>query len=100
MLHHAGQSSDRAKMNILLIGSGGREHALAWKMAASPLVERLGWAPGNAGIAQECGAAALDTAAHAALIAFCRANGIDPVGVGPQGPLCAGHLDDPTSAGT
>ena len=47
-------------MNILILGSGGREHALAWKIAASPLVERLYCAPGNAGIAQECELAALD----------------------------------------
>ena len=69
-------------MNILLIGSGGREHALAWKIAASPLVERLICAPGNAGIAQECETAALDPADHAAVIAFCRAQAIDFVVVG------------------
>ena len=60
-------------MNILLLGSGGREHALAWKIAASPLVERLVCAPGNAGIARECELVALDVADHAAVIAFCRA---------------------------
>ena len=67
-------------MNILLLGSGGREHALAWKMAASPLVERLYCAPGNAGIAQEANIADLDIADHAAVIAFCKANKIDFVG--------------------
>ena len=77
-------------MNVLLIGSGGREHALAWKMAASPLVERLVCAPGNAGIAQECEVAALDPADHDAVIAFCRAQAIDFVVVGPETPLCAG----------
>ena len=60
-------------MNILLLGSGGREHALAWKIAASPLVERLYCAPGNAGIAKECELVVLDPADHAAVIAFCRA---------------------------
>ena len=55
-------------MNILLIGSGGREHALAWKIAASPLVARLICAPGNAGIAQECEVAALDIAEGADII--------------------------------
>ena len=59
-------------MNILLLGSGGREHALAWKMAASPLTERLYCAPGNAGIAQEAECVPLDLADHAAVIAFCR----------------------------
>jgi phosphoribosylamine--glycine ligase len=86
-------------MNILLIGSGGREHALAWKIAASPLVERLICAPGNAGIAQECEIAALDPADHAAVIAFCRAQAISLVVVGPEGPLCAGIVDDLEAAG-
>jgi phosphoribosylamine--glycine ligase len=86
-------------MNILLIGSGGREHALAWKIAASPLVARLICAPGNAGIAQECEVAAPDIADHAAVIAFCRAHAIDFVVVGPEGPLCAGIVDDLTAAG-
>ena len=86
-------------MNVLLIGSGGREHALAWKIAASPLVSRLICAPGNAGIAQECEVAALDTADHAAVIAFCRAQAIDFVVVGPETPLCAGIVDDLAAAG-
>ena len=86
-------------MNVLLIGSGGREHALAWKIAASPLVERLICAPGNAGIAQECEVAALDPADHDAVIAFCRARAIDFVVVGPETPLCAGIVDDLAAAG-
>ncbi len=86
-------------MNILLLGSGGREHALAWKIAASPLVERLVCAPGNAGIARECQVAALDLSDHAAVIAFCRANRIDLVVVGPEAPLCAGIVDDLNAAG-
>jgi phosphoribosylamine--glycine ligase len=86
-------------MNILLIGSGGREHALAWKIAASPLVGRLVCAPGNAGIAQECEVAALDPADHAAVIAFCRAQAIGLVVVGPETPLCAGIVDDLEAAG-
>jgi phosphoribosylamine---glycine ligase len=86
-------------MNVLLIGSGGREHALAWKIAASPLVGRLVCAPGNAGIAQECELAALDPADHAAVIAFCRAQAIDFVVVGPETPLCAGIVDDLAAAG-
>jgi phosphoribosylamine--glycine ligase len=86
-------------MNILLLGSGGREHALAWKIAASPLADRLFCAPGNAGIAKECEVVALDTADHAAVIAFCKANKIDLVVVGPEAPLCAGIVDDLTAAG-
>ncbi|MGN6460295.1 MAG: phosphoribosylamine--glycine ligase, partial [Pseudolabrys sp.] len=86
-------------MNILLLGSGGREHALAWKIAGSPLTDRLVCAPGNAGIAQEAELVALDVADHAAVIAFCRANAIDLVVVGPEAPLVAGIVDDLTAAG-
>ncbi len=86
-------------MNILLLGSGGREHALAWKMAASPLTDRLVCAPGNAGIAREAECVAVDIADHAAVIGFCRANAIDFVVVGPEGPLCAGIVDDLEAAG-
>jgi phosphoribosylamine--glycine ligase len=86
-------------MNILLLGSGGREHALAWKIAASPLVEQLYCAPGNAGIAEDAEIVPLDIADHAAVIAFCRAQNIDLVVVGPEGPLCAGIVDDLNAAG-
>jgi phosphoribosylamine--glycine ligase len=86
-------------MNILLLGSGGREHALAWKMAASPLADRLYCAPGNAGIAQEAECVALDIADHGAVIAFCREQHIDLVVVGPEAPLCAGIVDDLEAAG-
>jgi phosphoribosylamine--glycine ligase len=86
-------------MNILLLGSGGREHALAWKMAASPLADKLYCAPGNAGIAREAECVALDLADHAAVIAFCRKNGVDFVVVGPEAPLCAGIVDDLEAAG-
>ena len=86
-------------MNLLLLGSGGREHALAWKLAASPLVERLYCAPGNAGIARVCEIATFDTVDHAAVIAFCRSHRINLVVVGPEAPLCAGLVDDLTAAG-
>ncbi len=86
-------------MNILLLGSGGREHALAWKMAASPLTDKLYCAPGNAGIAREAECVALDIADHAAVIAFCRRQGVDFVVVGPEAPLCAGIIDDLEAAG-
>ena len=86
-------------MNILLLGSGGREHALAWKMAASPLVDRLYCAPGNAGIAQDAELVNLDITDHRAIIAFCQTNHVDFVVVGPEGPLCAGVVDDLEAAG-
>ena len=86
-------------MNILLLGSGGREHALAWKIAASPLVTKLWCAPGNAGIAREAECIALDVADHQAVIAFCRREKIDLVVVGPETPLAAGIVDDLASAG-
>src|SRR4051812_1416717 len=78
---------DHRRMNILLLGSGGREHALAWKIAASPLLDRLYCAPGNAGIAQEAEIVALDIPDHAAVVQFCRGNKIDLVVVGPEVPL-------------
>jgi len=86
-------------MNILLLGSGGREHALAWKTAASPLTDRLYCAPGNAGIAHDAQCVALDAADHAAVLAFCRKAGIDFVVVGPEAPLCAGIVDELEAAG-
>ncbi len=86
-------------MNILILGSGGREHALAWKMAASPVADKLYCAPGNAGIAREAECVPLDAADHAAVIAFCRSAGIDFVVVGPEAPLCAGIVDDLEAAG-
>lgn len=86
-------------MNILLIGSGGREHALAWKMAASPLLTKLWCAPGNAGIAKDAECIALDVADHAEVIAFCKANKVDLVVVGPEAPLAAGIVDDLAAAG-
>jgi phosphoribosylamine--glycine ligase len=86
-------------MNVLLIGSGGREHALAWKLAASPLVDRLYCAPGNAGIAREAECVALDSADHAAVAAFCKANAVEFVVVGPEVPLVAGIVDDLEAAG-
>jgi phosphoribosylamine--glycine ligase len=86
-------------MNVLLIGSGGREHALAWKLAASPLLTRLYAAPGNPGIAQEAECVALDISDHAAIVAFAREKAIDLVVVGPEAPLVAGLADDLTAAG-
>jgi phosphoribosylamine--glycine ligase len=86
-------------MNILILGSGGREHALAWKIAASPLTGKLYCAPGNAGIAREAACVALDIADHAAVVAFCRKQAIGLVVVGPEAPLCAGIVNDLEAAG-
>jgi phosphoribosylamine---glycine ligase len=86
-------------MHILLLGSGGREHALAWKIASSPLVTKLWCAPGNAGIAREAECIALDIADHAAVIDFCKANDVELVVVGPETPLAAGIVDDLAAAG-
>ncbi len=86
-------------MHILLLGSGGREHALAWKIAASPLLTKLWCAPGNAGIAREAECVALDIADHAAVIDFCRRNAVELVVVGPETPLAAGIVDDLAAAG-
>ncbi|BCB20870.1 phosphoribosylamine--glycine ligase [Bosea sp. ANAM02] len=86
-------------MKILLIGSGGREHALAWAISASPLCDTLFIAPGNPGTAH-CGEnVVIDVADHAAVVAFCRLQGIDLVVVGPEGPLVAGIADDLRAAG-
>ncbi len=87
------------RMNVLLIGSGGREHALAWGLAASPLLGTLFAAPGNPGIGQHAKLVGLDVADNAAVIAFCKAENIGLVVVGPEGPLVAGLVDDLAAAG-
>ncbi|MBB4040080.1 phosphoribosylamine--glycine ligase [Microvirga flocculans] len=86
-------------MNILLIGSGGREHALARSLSASALCDRLLIAPGNPGTAQHGTNVALDVADHRAVIDFCRTMGVDFVVVGPEAPLVAGLVDDLQAAG-
>ncbi len=84
-------------MNILLLGSGGREHALAWKLAQSRLIAEDGGklyaAPGNPGIAEHAELAALDAADHAAVAAFCEAQRIGLIVIGPEGPLVDGLAD-------
>ncbi|MEK1891503.1 MAG: phosphoribosylamine--glycine ligase [Phyllobacterium sp.] len=86
-------------MKVLLIGSGGREHALAWKIAASPVLTKLYCAPGNPGIATVAECVALDPANHADVIAFCKDKSIDFVVVGPEAPLVAGIADELRAAG-
>ncbi|MBB4104309.1 phosphoribosylamine--glycine ligase [Allorhizobium borbori] len=80
-------------MKVLLIGSGGREHALAWKLAKSPLLETLYAAPGNPGIFEHAEPAGIDPDDHAAVVAFCKDKGIGFVVVGPEAPLVAGLAD-------
>jgi phosphoribosylamine--glycine ligase len=85
-------------MNVLLIGSGGREHALAWALSASPLLGKLYCAPGNAGIAEAASCVALDVADHGAVVRFCAEKRIGFVVVGPEVPLVAGLADDLAAA--
>jgi phosphoribosylamine--glycine ligase len=86
-------------MRVLLIGSGGREHALAWKLAASPMLTKLWAAPGNPGIAREATCVALDAADHPSIVAFCAEYAVDLVVVGPEAPLVAGLADTLRAAG-
>ena len=86
-------------MNVLLIGSGGREHALAWALIASPLLTKLICAPGNPGIAEMAECMPLDAANHAAVVAFSRTHAIDFVVIGPEAPLVAGLGDALGAAG-
>ena len=85
-------------MNVLLIGGGGREHALAWKLRQSPLLETLYCSPGNAGILSiaKPGPAITD---HEKVAAFCREAGVGLVVIGPEAPLVAGLADDLRTAG-
>jgi phosphoribosylamine--glycine ligase len=80
-------------MRVLVVGSGGREHALAWAISASPLVDRLFCAPGNAGIAEEAECIAIGASDIKGLVQFCRGERIDFVVVGPEAPLVMGLVD-------
>ena len=86
-------------MNVLIIGSGGREHALAIALAKSPQLTRLFVAPGNPGTASIAETVALDVADHAAVADFCKVLSIGLVVVGPEAPLVAGLADDLSAAG-
>ncbi len=86
-------------MKVLLIGSGGREHALAWKLAQSPRLSRLYAAPGNPGIAEVAELIALDPTDHVGIVDFCRSQAIDLVVVGPEAPLVNGIVDALAAAG-
>jgi phosphoribosylamine--glycine ligase len=80
-------------MKVLVIGGGGREHALAWKLAQSPSVERVFVAPGNAGTARDTQLINVDISDKDALLAWAQAKGIDLTVVGPEAPLAAGVVD-------
>jgi phosphoribosylamine--glycine ligase len=86
-------------MNILILGSGGREHALAWATLQNPKCDKLIVAPGNAGIAQIADCASLDIMDGGTVVTFCEENSIDFVIVGPEAPLAAGVADDLRGAG-
>ncbi|MBB5711348.1 phosphoribosylamine--glycine ligase [Sphingomonas xinjiangensis] len=81
-------------MNVLLLGSGGREHALAWKLAQSPLLEKLYAAPGNPGIAQHAALVDIAVGDQRAVIDFCLRNSIGFVVIGPEAPLVDGLADN------
>lgn len=86
-------------MNILILGSGGREHALAWAVKQNPKCDRLIVAPGNAGIAELAELAEIDILDGAAVVDFCGENAVDFVIVGPEAPLAAGVADATRAAG-
>lgn len=86
-------------MNVLLLGSGGREHALAWALSASPLLTKLFCAPGNAGIADVAQCIPIDPTNQESIIQFCRDERIQLVVIGPEAPLVAGLGDALGAAG-
>ncbi|GAA3870472.1 phosphoribosylamine--glycine ligase [Celeribacter arenosi] len=86
-------------MNILILGSGGREHSLAWAVMQNPKCDKLVVAPGNAGIAAIADCAALDINDGAEVVQFVAENAIDFVIIGPEAPLAAGVADDLRAAG-
>jgi len=94
-----GLSEKGSAMNVLLVGSGGREHALAWKLAQSPGLTKLFATPGNPGIAAHAALVALDVRDHAAVVAFARAADIGLVVIGPEAPLVDGLADSLRDAG-
>jgi phosphoribosylamine---glycine ligase len=86
-------------MKVLVVGGGGREHALVWKVAQSPKVTKIYAAPGNAGIAQLAECAPIKTEDIPGLLTFARSNAVDLTIVGPEGPLSMGIVDEFTKAG-
>ncbi len=86
-------------MNILILGSGGREHALAWAVLQNPKTDRLIVAPGNAGIAQIAEVAVIDILSGEEVVQLCADEAIDFLIIGPEGPLAAGVADSARAAG-
>ncbi|PHQ68897.1 MAG: phosphoribosylamine--glycine ligase, partial [Paracoccus sp.] len=86
-------------MNILILGGGGREHALAWAIRQNPKCDRLIVAPGNAGIAEVARCASLDINSRSEVLLFAEENAIDFVVIGPEAPLAAGVSDALRAAG-
>ena len=86
-------------MKILVIGNGGREHALAWKLSQSPRVDRVFVAPGNAGTAADAENVDLAATDVAGLIGFAKSNQVHLTVVGPEAPLAAGLVDAMTAEG-
>jgi len=86
-------------LKLLVIGSGGREHAIAWKLARSPKISRIYVAPGNAGTAREDGLFNVELSAFPDLIKFAKDEGIHATVVGPEGPLAGGIVDAFRDAG-
>ncbi|MEM1793294.1 MAG: phosphoribosylamine--glycine ligase N-terminal domain-containing protein, partial [Thermofilaceae archaeon] len=82
------------KMKVLVVGGGGREHALVWKIAQSPKVSRVYCAPGNAGIAKSAECVSIGPEDIVALADFAEREQIDLTVVGPEAPLCAGIVDE------
>ncbi len=86
-------------MNILLLGGGGREHALCWKLAQSPRCDKLWASPGNPGMAECAECVAFDSSDHGVVVKFCEDNAISLVVIGPEGPLVEGLADSLEEAG-
>ena len=80
-------------MKVLVVGAGGREHALCWAVAASPLCDKLFCAPGNAGISAEAECVPINAEDVPALVDFAKREGVEFVIVGPEAALCAGLVD-------
>lgn len=89
----------KRQMKILVVGGGGREHAICWKLAQSPKVEKLYCAPGNAGIAEVAECVNIGVMDFEKLVAFAKENEIDLTVVAPDDPLAAGAVDAFEAAG-
>ena len=87
------EKSKAGFMKVLVVGAGGREHALCWTISGSPLVEKLWCAPGNAGISEDAECVDIGVEDIDALVGFCMENAVDLVVIGPEAPLVLGLAD-------